>query len=64
MVVVGAIGAMMTEMTVIGPRAVIALMTTAIGRVAYAMTCQLRDPMTKTALLATTSEARTAHRRD
>jgi hypothetical protein len=63
--VAAAIGAMMTEMTVIGPRAVIAPMTTAIDRrVAYAMTCQLRDPMTKKALLATTSEARTAHRRD
>jgi hypothetical protein len=54
-----AIGATMAIMMVIGPRAVIAPMTTAIGRrVACAMTCQLQGLMTKTLLLATTSEAR------
>ena len=55
----GAIGATMAMMTVIGPRDVIARMTTAIGRrAACAMTCQLPGLMTKTALLARTSEAR------
>ena len=58
-VAAGAIGATMAMMTVIGPRDVIARMTTAIGRrVAYAMTCQRPGLMTKTALLARTSEAR------
>jgi lipopolysaccharide/colanic/teichoic acid biosynthesis glycosyltransferase len=62
----GAIGAMMAMMTVIGPRGVIVRTMTAIGRrrVAYAMTCQLPGLMTKTALLARTSERQTAHRRN
>jgi hypothetical protein len=58
-VAAGAIGATMVMMTVIGPRGVIVPTTTVIDRhVVYAMTCQLPGLMTKTALLARTSEAR------
>jgi hypothetical protein len=60
-----AIGVTMEMMMVIGLRGVIVPMTTVTGRrVAYAMTCQLPGLMTKTALLAITSEARIAHRRN
>ena len=61
----GAIVATMVMMTVIGPRGVIVPTTKVIDRrAAYAMTCQLPGLMKKTALLAITSEARIAHRRN
>jgi len=64
-VAAGAIGETMAMMTVIGPRGVTVRMTMATGRrVVRAMTWQLPGPMTKTALLARTPEARSAHRRN